>query len=208
MTEPILLSLGKTVLSPVFKLVGWVFKKWKRPSLSLTRAPSNILEHIKPGVPIERVREELGAPHRKADRQYCYLFSDLCVQIDTEDDVCVDAITVALRRMDWRSKFIIYPLQIVLGKTTFLEILDAETKIEFDKSSKHYHFWVTCYFGFPGLYLNYAFGALEAPGIIWQGEHWSPESQLRSEISKKLKFNWVCVYRLQEIPSFNYYGFV
>ena len=207
--EPFLISIGKSLISHFTKLFSLAYRKFSRPSIQLKKAPSNIFDHIKPGVTFDRVREVLGTPYRRHDNKYLFNFSDLKVQIITDPNGQVSSISAAISRITWRSKFKVPVLEINLGKTTFLEILEEDNPIQSDSSSKHYHYWTEAYYGFPGLYLYYAFGAMEAPCIEPPpGDNWLIDLDDRSSISKNIKINWICISDSADIPPFSYLGFL
>jgi hypothetical protein len=209
MSDPVLFSVVKALATPAMKLVSYAFDKFRRPLLSTKRAPKNLFEYVKPGTSLAKVREILGSPHGEAGSQLRYVFSEACVQIDSADMIAVDSVSVGLSSVARKNRFHVWPIaDMVLGKTKFASILDSEDKIEFDYSSKFYHFYVLKYFGFPGCYWNYALGYLECPRISPDGHHWSPDSQSREEIPKEMSINWACVTRQSEPPPFNYYGFL
>ncbi len=209
MTDPLFLAVARTALSSATKLVGFAYEWFRRPTVSYKRAPKNLFTHIKPGTSVARVKELLGPPHQETDGQYRYAFSEACVQVDSTDKTTVDSVSVGLRGITRRNRFHVWPINnLLLGKTTFASIIDASDKVIFDYSSKFYHFYVFKYYGFSGHYWNYALGYLECPGVSPDGYHWSPDTQSRHEIPRKLIFNWACVTRLEEPPLFNHYGFL
>jgi hypothetical protein len=190
MSDPLLFSVAKAIASPAMKLAGYAFDKLRRPLLSAKRAPKNLFEYVKPGTSLARVREVLGPPHGESDGQFRYVFAEACVQIDSADKIAVDSVSAGLTSVARRNRFHVWPIaDLVLGKTTFASVLDPDDKVEFDYSSKFYHFYVLKYFGFPGFYWNYALGYLECPGISPDGHHWSPASQPREEIPKEMTIN-------------------
>ncbi|GGO83835.1 hypothetical protein GCM10011348_28660 [Marinobacterium nitratireducens] len=209
MSDPIVLSIAKSILAPAIKLFGLVFKTIRRPSFTYKRAPKNLFEHVKPGVSIDSVKEILGTPNQKSENQYRYVFSDACVQVDFNDHSSVNAVSVGLANISFWKRFQVWPINdLVLGKTTFAKIIDPDDEIHFDSSSKFYHFYVIKSYGFPGFYWNYAVGVLECPRVSTDKYHWSPELDQRSEIPPKMKVNWVCVTNLDEPPYFSYFGFI
>jgi hypothetical protein len=209
MADPFLLSVAKAIVDPIVKLLGATYTTLRRPAVKGKRAPKNLFVHVKPGASVARVREVLGTPHQQGDGQYRYTFADARVQIDSADGITVDTVSVALASVTRRSQFQIWPMQdLVLGRTTFASVLAPEDEIWFDYSSKYYHFYVTKYFGFPGLYWTYGLGYLACPGVLPDKHHWSPKKQSRDEIPQKLKINWACVSRLPKPPPFAYYGFL
>ena len=209
MTDPFFFSVAKAILSPAIKLVGFAYELFHRPSVSYKRAPKNLFAHIKPGASMARVKDLLGSPHQETDGQYRYAFSEVCVQVDSADKTTVDSVSVGLRGVARRNRFPVWPINdLLLGKTTFASLIEESDKVIFDYSSKFYHFYIVKYYGFPGLYWNYALGYLECPGVSPDGYHWSPDAQSRDEIPKKMTINWACVTRLDEPPSFAYYGFL
>lgn len=209
MTDPLLFSIAKAVASPVVKLLSFAYRRLRRPSVVYKRAPKNLFEHVKPGTSVARMREILGTPHQENDGQYRYAFAEACIQVDAEDRATVDSVSVGLTGVTRWNRFHIWPIHdLVLGKTTFASIIEADHKVAFDYSSKFYHFYVVKYYGFSGFYWNYALGFLECPRVFPDEHHWSPDSQPREKIPEEMKINWVCVTRLQEPPPFSYYGFL
>jgi hypothetical protein len=155
------------------------------------------------------MKDILGTPHQEAEGEYRYTFEEICIQINTADRSTIDSVSAGLTRVIRSNRFDIWPLSdITLGKTTFASLVEMDDRVFFENSSKFYHFYITKYFGFPGLYWNYAVGVLECPGVFPSGFHWSPDTESREQIPKEMKINWVCVTRLPEAPAFNYYGFL
>src|SRR5437763_1699665 len=157
MTEPLWLWVAKAVSSPLLKLAGYVANSLRRPSLSYRRAPANLFQHVKPGVSVQRMRELLGSPHKERTGEYCYTFADACVQVNASDDATIDAVSVAISDVGWRNQFPIWPMTtLTLGKTSFKEVVEENDGIHAESSSKFFHFYVVRFYGFPGLYWNYA----------------------------------------------------
>jgi len=207
--DPFLISVGKSLISPFTKLASVAYEKFRRPSIEYKKAPSNLFEHIKPRVTFEKMQEILGVPHRRYENKYLFVFSDLFVQIIIDENRLVSSVSAALTKITFRSRFKTPALNFVLGKTNFVDVLEDDSPIELDFSSKHYHYWTKAYYGFPGLYLHYAFGVLEATGIPSPpGKHWSPDLDQRSDIPHNKKVNWICIADSDEIPPFSYLGFL
>lgn len=102
------IPLIKSLTTPVAKTVSWIYSKFKRPSIELKKAPENIFQHIKPGVDFDRVKEILGAPHRKIHDEYLYSFKDLKVQITVEPDNQISSVCAALSEVSRRTRFKIH----------------------------------------------------------------------------------------------------
>jgi hypothetical protein len=202
-----LLALVKSLGAPLWKGLGYMLAKWKRPVVKYSKAPKNLLEHVRPNISVERVKEILGAPHNADKEQLRYLFSDCCVQVDFDEQQSVHSVSLGLSRVSLRTRFEVWPIdKLVLGKTTFASMIENEI-VELNKSSKFYHFYVVKNFGNHGHYKNYAIGVLACAGVGGVKEHWSPEQQPISEIPPKMVVNWVCVTNLEAPPGFNYFGF-
>ena len=155
------------------------------------------------------MKEVLGVPHKENEGQYCYVFADACIQIDAQDRSTIDAVSVGIRTVGWRNHFQLWPMRkLVIGKTSFKDVVEDDDAIEHSSSSKHFHFYVVKYYGFPGFYWTYAMGFLECPGVLPGDLDWFPSQNSKDEIPAKLKINWGCVTRLKEPPPFNYYGFL
>lgn len=206
--DPFWLTITKTISSPLAKAAGFLYSRVRRPTVEYRRAPKNFFAHVKPGVSVARMKEVLGTPHAEGGGQYRYAFSEACVQIDSEDAVTVDSVSVGLTRVTARNHFHIWPIHdLVLGKTSFASVIEAADEVIFDSSTKFYHFYIVKYYGFPGFYWNYAMGVLECVGVAPDEHFWSPTNQSRDDIPPKMKINWACVTRCSEPPAFNYFGF-
>lgn len=196
------------------KLVDWLIARFKRPSISLKRAPENLFHHIVPGTSLVRAREVLGIPHRVDGQWQSFAFSDAHVQISSKDGQSVDWIAVLLPKLDRRAHF---PIGIgamkplVLGKSTLGDVLalDPDAKIKRENSTKHWCFWMECYFGFSGLYRHYLFGVMEAPCSLPPEFVWDHENDSLKSDPKTVRLNWVAVSSEPEsAAAFNFWAFV
>lgn len=209
MLESLIPTLSKSALTLFSKLVFWAIKPFERPSIKLKKAPSNLFSYIKPGITFDRLKEILGAPHKAYADQYLYSFKDICLQVEVQEDQLIKSVSVALTQVSRFSRFKIPPLDFILGKSNFFDVLGAESQIESDSSSKFYHYWTDAYYGSWGGGFYYTFGVLEAPNIASpENNKWSPNLQSRAEIPRNLKINWVSISVSEGLPPFSYLGFM
>lgn len=143
------------------------------------------------------------------DGQYSYSFSDALVQVRSLDRNTITALAVALPKIDKRSHFQIYPMKFVLGKLRLGDILDSDSEIQKDNSSKHWGFWIQNYYGFPGLYRYYTFGVLEAPCLDCPPFEWDHTNNVLKSGPKDVVVNWASVSGSpEEGEHFDFWAFI
>ncbi|CAJ0817192.1 hypothetical protein LMG19087_03015 [Ralstonia wenshanensis] len=198
---------------------GYFRDRYFPKRLSYQIAPPNILEVVSPYVHRDKVIELLGRPHRLEGNTSAYRFKNALLQIEYENDNAV-TVTLASLQLRWPNRFEIFPLGLKMGSSTFGEVsVDPECIAKVENSSKFFAYWTKEYFGFPGRYMNYYFGMIEAathpPLKMPKGETEAVgeiDDFVRFyKISKpsKTKFNIVCVSAVfvdeREIaPSFSW----
>ncbi|MDD2915791.1 MAG: hypothetical protein PHP70_10800 [Gallionella sp.] len=201
-----ILNLVSNLITPI---VVWFIGRFKRPTVTRTRAPENIFEQLCPGTSLERMKEILGVPHRESKGQYSYSFSDALVQVRSNDSSSITTLAVALPKIKKRSHFAIHPMHFVLGKARLNEVLDTDSAIKKDNSSKHWTFWVRNYYGFPGLYRYYTFGVLEAPCLECPPFEWDHDKGNLKSDPKDITINWASVSGSSEDGEyFDFWAFV
>ncbi len=100
----------------------------------------------------------------------------------SSDDRSVDGITLILPKFNRRNRFPIPLTTFVLGKTTLADVMDKETQIEKDFSSKHWQLSVEQFYGFPGNYNYYTYGVFT--GLRCEYPIYSLEWDYEKEIPK------------------------
>ncbi len=209
MIEAVLTFLSKIAGGFVTRILGRLIDRFKRPTIIRKRAPENVFEQLCPGTTLERMREVLGAPHREHNGQYSYSFSDALVQVRSLDRNTISVLAVALPKIDKRSHFKIHPTQFVLGKLRLSDVLEGDSEIQKDNSSKHWGFWVRKYYGFPGLYRHYTFGVLDAPCLECPPFEWDYSNGVLKSAPKEVVVNWASVSgSSEEGEYFDFWAFV
>lgn len=209
MIEALLTFFSKIAGGFVTRMLGRFLDRFKRPKVIRKRAPENLFEQLCPGTTLERMREVLGAPHREHDGQYSYSFNDSLVQVRSLDRNTITALAVALPKIDKRAHFRIHPMEFVLGKLRLSDVLDSDSEIKKDNSTKHWGFWVQQYYGFPGLYRHYTFGVLEAPCLECPSFEWDYANDVLQSDPKDVVINWASVSgSSEEGEYFDYWAFV
>ncbi|KVN99195.1 hypothetical protein WJ70_05980 [Burkholderia ubonensis] len=161
--------------------------------------PSNLLELVRPYSNYGKVVELLGEPHHAWKAQASYRFADSLLQIERDDDNVVTAVTLATLKPRWPHRFRVHPLEFVLGRDTFRDVFpDGEIALSHNGSSKFNIYSKTGYFGFPGSYLHFSFGIVEAatwPPLRWQHDAEIVNSgEIRTLANpEQVKFNIVSV---------------
>ena len=187
-----------TLAAIVASVAAWYFTEWRKNNtarLENPRAPSNLLHHLAPGAAISKMRELLGAPYAEQSGRYSYRFSNLLLQIASEDRTTIDAVGLILPRSDKRAAFEIHPLNLVLGKMTIADVLEHDAKIKRETSSKHLLISVDRYYGNPGFYREYSFGVFSGPVATYpdQNIEWDIKKDRLLTNPKDLKINWVTI---------------
>lgn len=141
--------------------------------------PEDFLYNIKPGTPIDFVKEVMGSPRKSIKGKkrwvsFIYNFNNAYVQIDTKDAKTVSAVSVALT--DNKAKIKISPLDYTIGgkysesgvkyimnETSIGEILKENNNgcraPEINVAARNQNGYTVCYFGRPGAYNYYIIGS-------------------------------------------------
>jgi len=186
---------------------GW--RKIRRPRVKELRAPVNLFEHIQPYVSIEHLRDVFGVPYRTEQGWITFKFSDVFVQIVSKDGTTVSSADVLLRRISPFTIFPVYLLEYVLGKSTLASILDSDSEIKKEYSSKFFCVYVNRYFGFPGKYNHYTFGVYSGPGIRAPKYKWNNKINKLESDPNRVLVNWVRITSSkEEAVTPNFYHFL
>ena len=124
--------------------------------------PENILHQIHPGVSLEYAKRLLGEPKFRTTTltSNIWNFKNASIEIYSNDNHSIDAITLMKTSMDYADIFSIYPLSFYLGKLTHSDLENHNcSPPQQDDSSKHYEIYIICYFGNYGNYYHFRFGA-------------------------------------------------
>lgn len=166
--------ISTLVITVIGGLAVWfIIELVKRSGLrnyKQNKAPLNILEHVYPGVTLIKAQEILGAPYIEDKNILIYKFSNLFVQLSTQESKSVSAVTKMLPSLQKHNKFKVYPLNYVLGELKFGDQNFSAEDIILDSSSKFVAAWVELYFGNPGYYRDYTFGIFSGAGVRYEDE--------------------------------------
>jgi hypothetical protein len=173
----------------------------------LTPLPSNVFEFLGPGITLERMRSLLNAPHRSFNGQYSYTFSNALLQIISSNDKYIDSVAVAIRGIGEGFQFDVYPYGDVLGTLKVDQLLAEDFSIEHQSSMKHEELILRGYYGMPGLYRHFTYGALKAP-FIWESEFaWDTTENILITDPSQVLLNWAAVSSQNEEIWFDFWSF-
>ncbi|MFM0727655.1 hypothetical protein PQQ53_28685 [Paraburkholderia strydomiana] len=178
---------------------GYARKRFFPPKVGYQLTPSNLLEVVRPFSNYGKVAELLGEPHHVWKAQASYRFADSLLQIERDDDNVITAVTLATLKPRWPHRFRVHPLEFVLGRDTFRDVFpEGEIVLSHNGSSKFNIYSKTGYFGFPGSYLHFSFGIVEAatwPPLRWQRDAEIVNSNEARTLAnpERVKFNIVSV---------------
>lgn len=186
------------------------WRKWWPPKYGYKMAHSNILQIIAPHVYKEKVIELIGQPHETGNGQAAYRFSNALLQVNYDGD-SVESVTLVSLKMGWPNRFKIFPLNFILGKSTFLDACvpaqdQSHIELECDGSTKFMSLTNEQYFGNPGRYFYYSFALLEAdtfptvsmPDAQYQAKE---EGQIQNGailLNAKVRFNAIGISTKEE----------
>ncbi|OMQ78005.1 hypothetical protein [Burkholderia pseudomallei] len=173
MTMPLeLLGAAKGLGSVAKSAFGYARKRFFPPKVGYQLTPSNLLEVVRPFSNYRKALELLGEPHHVWNAQASYRFADSLLQIEHDANDVITAVTLATLKLRWPHRFRVHPLGFMLGKNTFRDVFpEGEIALSHIGSSKFNIYSKTEYFGFPGSYLHFSFGIVEAatwPPLLWQ----------------------------------------
>ncbi|MGD1326119.1 hypothetical protein ACNHE5_14590 [Pandoraea pnomenusa] len=154
-----------------------------------------------------KIIEILGQPHSFHGDVAGYRFANALLQVNYENDAVVSVALVATRKW-WPNRFRVFPFGWEIGSTSFAEVCEIGSngtlRLRAENSSKFYTRWSQQYLGFPGRYLTYGFGMIEAAtfpapqmpkGEVEFGE-WDEASDIRYDTlltPKTTRFNAVMI---------------
>ena len=176
----------------------------RRPKVQLSRAPANILEHIAPGAPADRVRELLGSPHKAVSSVWSYRFEDLLLTIEFWKGGSVRTVLAGVAKIHKRARFKIYPLEFELGTLVLSDVVADGFNVRLRTTNKTEELLVQKNYGMPGNHWYFTFGALWAPYIYQSDFKWDyQKNKLNSDPSEVL-MNWVAISESSDEVWFDY----
>ncbi|GAB2521393.1 hypothetical protein [Lysobacter humi (ex Lee et al. 2017)] len=197
--ESIIARLGSTALSAVG---SYLRARFKPRRLDRPAAPRDFFEHFGPGVPQERVRELLGAPHRQLERHWGYVFKDALAQFEMDGAGVVESVALALTATSPKTGFPIPGLGIALGKLSLDHFAsDIDGKFQLRESGRTWELVYQTQLPPSLTRAHYTFGTLSVltPGELDESI-FSVETARKSArlASKGVRVNWVGISRSPE----------
>jgi hypothetical protein len=173
--------------------------------------PEDILTKIHPGISVAFAKELLGEANIRDQYDnspitYVWNFSNASIQIMTEDDNSIDVVTLVNPSPTSTDKFDIYPLGYSLGSLTPSD-LECGTPPEKDYSSKFYSLSITCYFGNPGNYFYFEFGAFEGGKVQYGGDMVAYGGEIADNFWTQ-PFNYVSIAYSEEETTSIYWSYL
>ncbi|MDP1663746.1 MAG: hypothetical protein Q8L79_01365 [Methylobacter sp.] len=165
------------------------------------KIPKNLLEHLRPGVPRERVAEILGQAHKVCGRTWWYCCPSALVQIEFYDDGGASSVAIALTIGSPDSGFILPMHSTTLGKITLSEVMEDEGEFRFRSTLRTEELLFQTRIGPPGAWKYYTFGVLRplASGALAEGEfEWNYENQRLLSSPESVRINWVGISESSE----------
>jgi len=158
------------------------------------RIPSDLLEHIRPGVSSERVRDVLGAAHKIYDNTWWYRCPEALIQIEFSERAGASSVVLALTLGAPSSWFIIPMFGRPLGSLSLADVFEEDGKFRYRSTLRTEELLFETRIGPPGAEKNYTFGVLRplAPGSLADVNFdWDyNKKELRSD-PRSVIFNWI-----------------
>lgn len=172
--------------------------------------PSNLLSHVSPGVPCEKVRKWLGAPASIHQEVWIYRYVDTQVQVTFDEKDVVGEVVVALvHGHSYRGSWTPWgPFE--LGTVTIADLQElGHSLIEHRSSMRTEELIVRARVGPPGAWSECVFGAL----VIFSGAgalahvdfEWDWEKQELVSPPSRTLVNWIGMTSGIEVPYMYWY---
>lgn len=180
-------------------------------SVHRSQTPTNLLQHIQPGVPKKRVEELLGTPTYIHGSQWFYRYVETQVELTFSDEGGLFSVVVALchdQIYDGYNEVVDVPL----GRLTLADLLEIDPQIqaEFHWSMRTQELTVLIRMGPAGAWSYYYFGALKVltgAGYL-QDTHfdWDMEAGRLISDPKEVLINWMALpSSTLNPPGFNWF---
>ena len=168
-------------------------------SPNLKSVPKNILDHVRPGFSIEKMREILGVPNYIYDREYDeeslkstnvyeYRFKNIFITIVSDDGKSIDTVDAFTRSyMDFNVEFSINPFDNecrgIIGKSTInFDLLESISKIETTSMEREEFYKIITYHGRYGNFMQYSFFCYIDSNL--EDKNWEHEDNANKLIGK------------------------
>ncbi|OXJ10508.1 hypothetical protein CFB45_26670 [Burkholderia sp. HI2500] len=177
------------------------------------RTPRNLLQHIEPGVPKQRVYDTLGTPSFVSANFIYYRYEETQVEISFNDNDAVNHVIVALiQGQVYFGSSPGFVTDIPLGKLTLADVLeyDDQLMIEFRSSLRTQEIYVRGRIGPAGAWTYFCFGALSVfsgAGCLQDTQfEWDREANCLLTDPKDVLINWMALPGPSlEAPNFSWF---
>jgi len=172
--------------------------------------PSDLAEHLEPGITSNRVRELIGAPHFISENYWFYRFLETQVEIIFEGEVIRD-ITFALIEGEKYKATLSEVNEYTLGELTFSDLLSENQNIEVHSrsSGRTHEAYTSIGVGIPGTYRMFYFGAImpfHGSRLHHTDFDWDIDSQSVKGFPSDAIINWFgTTSRYDEAPGASWY---
>lgn len=207
MFEALSWVLGKTLGALVSPLWRYLVATFRRPTIRLSRAPKNLLEHLKPAASQDYVHTLLGAPHQSVEQYWFYRFADALVQIEFWEDGGAKSIALGLVGKRKEHRFPIPNYKKLLGQLSMADVKREGGVLRYRESLRHQEVLFEVRLGPTGAWSNWTFGAMMAFGSSVFHESyfkWDLEANRLSTDPALVLINWVAVSNSGEEVYFDW----
>ncbi|WP_175995425.1 lysozyme inhibitor LprI family protein [Burkholderia vietnamiensis] len=168
--------------------------------VELAKTPRNLLQHIEPGVPKQRVYDILGTPSFVSANFSYYRYEETQVEISFNDNDAVNDVIVALiQGQVYLGSSPGFVTDIPLGKLTLADVLghDDQLMVEFRSSLRTQEVYVQGRTGPAGAWTYFCFGALSVfsgAGNLQDTQfEWDRETNRLLTDPKDILINWMAL---------------
>jgi len=196
MLEALTGIIGKTLGAVVSPLWRYLIATFRRPNISLGKAPKNILEHLKPSASQDHVRALLGPAHQVINQYWFYSFTDALVQIEFWEDGGAKSIALGLVGTKKVHRFPVPICSKDLGQLSIADMQQEQCTFRYRDSLRHQELLVEMRIGPSGAWSNWTFGAMMAVGSQVLHEsffEWDMEANSLKTDPSLVLVNWVAV---------------
>lgn len=207
MIEALAAFIGKTLGSlvvPAWKYFSLIFR---RPNLRLSKAPRNVLEHLKPSASQDHVRAVLGPEYQVIGQHWFYHFADVLIQIEFWKKGGAKSIALGLVGNQKKHHFPIPICAKPLGQLSIADVLQEQDTLRYRNSLRHEEVLVETRLGPTGAWSNWTFGAMMAVGSRALHEsyfEWDREADRLKTAPSMVMINWVAVSDSSEEVYFDW----
>lgn len=199
--------LGKLAGALVKPSWNYCSKIIRRPKISLSKAPKNLLDHLKPLASKERVQELLGAPHQVAGDAWHYHFSDVLIQVEYWPGAGAKSVALGLIGDSKAHQFPVPICSKPLGQLSLADVCSAQGMWRYRNSLRHEEILVEIPFGPVGALSYWTFGAMMAVGASALYEscfEWDSSFQVLKSSASGVLINWIAISNCSDEVYFDW----